>query len=59
VVVMGHKLVANDILGLQSTFSLATCLYHVYRRIFAPFCALHGFAQKHTSLHVLPSKIKN
>jgi hypothetical protein len=24
-----------------------------------PFCALHGFAEKHTSLHLLPSKIKN
>jgi hypothetical protein len=59
VVVMGHKLVANDILGLQLAFSLATCLYHLYWRIFAPFCVLHGFVQKHTSSHVLPSKIKN
>jgi hypothetical protein len=31
---------------------------HVYWRIFAPFCALHGCAEKHTSLHVLPNKIK-
>jgi hypothetical protein len=59
VVVMGHKLVANDILGLQLAYSLATCIYHVYWRIFAPFCALHVFAQKQTSSHVLPNKIKN
>jgi len=55
----GINLLQMTYLVYNRFFFWATCLYHVYWRIFAPFCALHGFAEKHTSLHVLPNKIKN